>query len=127
MGYQVLKGRGISFIGDKKVKIKGSEAGFSLMKIEKTLALKQQTESRETVKIIKQEGFSKWQNTDTWKQFSEPQKHLSKKQEIVPQIELKKQLSELIDDLTKPENIPEQFIPGLLKKRRVKKRWRPSL
>jgi hypothetical protein len=41
LGYKVIKGRGISFIDDKKVKIKGSEVGFSLMKIEKILALKQ--------------------------------------------------------------------------------------
>jgi DNA-binding transcriptional MerR regulator len=127
MGYQVLKGRGISFIDDKKVKLKGSEVGFSLMKIEKILALKQQTESKETVKQIDQGGLLQGQNTGTWKQFPEPQKSLFKKQKTVPQIELKKQLSELIDALTKPENIPEQFIPGLLKKRRVKKRRRPNL
>lgn len=42
LGYKVLKGRGISFIDDKKVKIKGSELGFSLMKIEKILHQKQQ-------------------------------------------------------------------------------------
>jgi hypothetical protein len=41
LGYKVIKSRGISFIDDKKVKIKGSEVGFSLMKIEKILALKQ--------------------------------------------------------------------------------------
>ena len=29
LGYQVLKGRGISFIDDKKVKIKGRKVGFS--------------------------------------------------------------------------------------------------
>jgi hypothetical protein len=37
MGYQVIKGRGISFIDDKKVKIKGSDVGFSLATIEKLL------------------------------------------------------------------------------------------
>jgi Relaxase/Mobilisation nuclease domain len=127
LGYQVLKGRGISFIDDKKVKIKGSEVGFCLMKIEKILALKQQIESKESPKTIIQEGFLRGQNTCTWKQFSEPEKHLSKKYEIVPQTELKKQLAELINDLTKQENIPEQFIPGLLKKRRIKKRRRLNL
>jgi hypothetical protein len=38
LGYKVLKGRGISFIDEKKVKIKGSEIGFSLAKIEKILS-----------------------------------------------------------------------------------------
>ena len=50
MGYQVLKGRGIAFIDDKKVKTKGSEAGFSLMKIEKILALKQELAVKQLLK-----------------------------------------------------------------------------
>jgi hypothetical protein len=44
LGYTVLKGRGISFIDDKKVKIKGSEVGFSLSKIERILELRQKIE-----------------------------------------------------------------------------------
>lgn len=44
LGYTVLKGRGISFIDDKKVKIKGSEVGFSLSKIERVLELRQKIE-----------------------------------------------------------------------------------
>ena len=44
LGYAVLKGRGISFIDDKKVKIKGSEVGFSLSKIERVLELRQKIE-----------------------------------------------------------------------------------
>src|SRR4051812_47191401 len=40
-GYSVLRGRGISFIDDKKVKIKGSEVGFSFSKIERILELRQ--------------------------------------------------------------------------------------
>lgn len=44
LGYKVLKGRGISFIDDKKVKIKGSEVGFSLSKIERILELRQKVE-----------------------------------------------------------------------------------
>ena len=41
LGYQVLKGRGIAFIDDKKVRIKGSEVGFSLARIERAMELKQ--------------------------------------------------------------------------------------
>lgn len=41
LGYTVIKGRGISFIDDKKVKVKGSELGFSLSKIETYLQTKQ--------------------------------------------------------------------------------------
>ena len=41
LGYSVLKGRGISFIDDKKVKIKGSEVSVSLSTIERILELRQ--------------------------------------------------------------------------------------
>lgn len=41
LGYTVMKGRGISFIDDKKVKTKGSEVGCSLATLEKVFALKQ--------------------------------------------------------------------------------------
>jgi hypothetical protein len=50
LGYKVLKGRGISFIDDKKVKIKGSEVGFSWVKIEKILRQKQQLAIKNTRK-----------------------------------------------------------------------------
>ena len=36
--YQVIKGRGITFIDDKKVYVKGSEIGFSLQTIERIIA-----------------------------------------------------------------------------------------
>lgn len=40
LGYRVMKGRGIAFIDKKNVKIKGSEIGFSLAKIERVLTLR---------------------------------------------------------------------------------------
>lgn len=59
LGYQVLKGRGITFIDNKKVRIKGSEVGFSLTKIERALELKQKiaaipSEEKQRVHDIKQ-------------------------------------------------------------------------
>ena len=50
LGYQVQKGRGISFIDDKKVKIKGSEVGFSLIKIETILDLQRQLKIKKLLK-----------------------------------------------------------------------------
>ena len=41
-GYKIIKSRGISFIDKQEVKIKGSEVGFALQKIEKILALQEQ-------------------------------------------------------------------------------------
>jgi hypothetical protein len=127
LGYQVLKTRGISFIDDKKVKIKGSEVGFSLMRIEKILSLKKESESRETIKEFEQKVLQKQQGKDIRHQVSATPQLLFKKQETTPKMEFQKQITELIDNLIKPENIPEQFIPGLLKKRRIKKRRTTNL
>ncbi|GAA0548266.1 relaxase/mobilization nuclease domain-containing protein [Chitinophaga japonensis] len=41
LGYTVIKGRGISFVDDKKVKTKGSDIGYSLATLEKALILNQ--------------------------------------------------------------------------------------
>lgn len=38
-GYKVIKGKGISFVDDKKVKIMGSEVGYSLQKIESNIQI----------------------------------------------------------------------------------------
>jgi hypothetical protein len=38
-GYEIIKGRGILFIDKQAVKVKGSEVGYSLQKIEKILSL----------------------------------------------------------------------------------------
>ena len=127
LGYQVLKARGISFIDDKKVKIKGSEVGFSLMKIEKILALKKEIESKELVNEFQQEVLQKQQRKDTQQPLSANQKLSFKKQESVSKIVLQKQIPEFIYAIVKPENMAEQFIPGLLKKRRFKKRRKPNL
>jgi hypothetical protein len=45
-GYELIKGRGITFIDEKKVKIKGSEVGFPLSKIESFFNPKNQIERR---------------------------------------------------------------------------------
>ena len=127
LGYQVLKTRGISFIDDKKVKIKGSEVGFSLMKIEKILALKKEIESKELVNEFQQEVLQKQQRKETQQPLSANQKRSFKKQESVSKIVLQKQIAEFIYAIVKPENMAEQFIPGLLKKRRFKKRRKPNL
>lgn len=41
-GYEVIKGRGITFVDEKKVRVKGSDLGYPLAKIEKMLGLNQQ-------------------------------------------------------------------------------------
>lgn len=46
LGYELIKGRGIAFIDEKKVKIKGSEVGFPLSRIESFFDLKNQMERK---------------------------------------------------------------------------------
>jgi hypothetical protein len=132
LGYQVLKGRGISFIDDKKVKIKGSEAGFSLMKIEKILALKQELSIKETLKQNQPKLSPKQQYEYMRKPLSAGEKIIPERDtfndyETMPTIELQKQIAELITQVMKPEQIPEQLAPELLRKLKQKKRHRHHL
>lgn len=125
LGYQVLKARGISFIDDKKVKIKGSEVGFSLMKIEKILALKQNPAN-----IHKHENFQQTESQNEERDVGKispslPQQIVLKKQYQSPVIDLQKKVTDLIFTLIEPEKISDQLSPELLKKRRKKKRQRP--
>lgn len=47
-GYQVIKGRGISFVNDKNVKLKGSEVNYSLRTIERILEQQQISELKQS-------------------------------------------------------------------------------
>ena len=125
LGYRVLKARGISFIDDKKVKIKGSEVGFSLMKIEKILALKQNPVNIHKHENIQQEEFQKQERNTDKISPSLPQQIVLKKQNQSPVIDLQKKVTDLIFPLIESEKIADQLSPELLKKRRKKKRQRP--
>lgn len=132
LGYRVLKGRGISFTDDKKVKIKGSEVGFSFMKIEKILTLKQELPIIESLKQNHPGVSLKQQYENIRKPLSADEKMIPvhntfNDHEREPTIELQKQIAGLIDQVMKPEHIPEQLAPELLKKLKQKKRWRHHL
>ena len=132
LGYQVLKGRGIAFIDGKKVKIKGSEVGFSLMKIEKIFALKDELEIEQTVEKIKQGVQTQQQQESLKKPITATQKmihkhSLIKEQAQLPPIELQKQITGLIYQLIKSEHIPDHLAPEWLKKQKKKKRLRHHL
>jgi hypothetical protein len=127
LGYQVLKSRGISFIDNKKVKIKGSELGFSLMKIEKIFALKHEIETAKQIERNRKETEVQQQSKSMTKSFTTTERlmsksNFSKEQEQSPAIELQKQLNDLIYQIIKPEDIPDRLAPEWLKKKRQKKR-----
>ncbi|OQP47949.1 relaxase/mobilization nuclease domain-containing protein [Niastella populi] len=127
LGYQVLRGRGIAFIDDKKVKIKGSEVGYSLMTIEKILRQKQgqhlaQKQEQKDTASTKTGIAATGTNGAIQKS---PAKEIEKEKE--PSL-LEKQSGQLLYDLLKPETA---FDPAPLlqkkKKRKKKHKLRPGL
>jgi hypothetical protein len=119
LGYRIIKGRGISFIDDKKVKVKGSEVGFSLSKIEKVLELKKQLQNE-------QSGIGKTQNNKMQSYnlgIPDHQQKADDQEKITGNIE--KQISMLLTDLTRVE-YGLDGIPSELKRKRKKKYRRKS-
>ena len=135
LGYQIIKGRGITYIDDKKVKVKGSDLGYSLMTIEKML---QQNQTQE----LKQENISKVQEQEVKKISANQQiiatnarlrRRITEKQHLSsleksPLEELQKGIGGIISELFNPryhEN--DEINPELLKEaHRKKKRKKPK-
>lgn len=115
LGYQVLKGRGISFIDEKKVKIKGSEVGYSLMTIERMLGQKQ------IQKPLSRGALEEKQSTGTsqpgYSSQKPAEKIREKEMELPP---LGKRQFQVLETLLKPEHVEEPN-PFLLKKKKRKK------
>ena len=124
VGYKVLKGRGISFIDDKKVKIKGSEVGFSLAKIEKILDQKQQPVIKNAVeeKNGNKDSQSISNSFNIEKQNEEKQNYNSGRTEE----EVVKEILGFTGLLMNSEYEPDYIDPELLR-RLQKKKKRPSL
>ncbi len=55
-GYEIIKGRGISFIDKQAVKVKGSEVDYSIQKIEKILALQHQLQKVREDKLLQEQS-----------------------------------------------------------------------
>lgn len=108
-GYEIIKGRGISFADEKKVTFKGSQVNYSLQTIERILA-QQRTiqDNRQAPKL-------------SLKQENEGAK-------VVPLIDQKSReyiLSKLVEDVMRPTETKDQVNQNLLpKKKKKKKRYR---
>ena len=113
-GYKVIKSRGISFIDDKKVKIKGSEVGYSLQKIEQRLKFQHRLKTDK--EFFKQVIERKPLRSSTEAVSSLPIKNES----TLITAQLKQSISETADTLLKPEHTPEQINPKLLVKKKKK-------
>ena len=117
-GYKVIKGRGISFIDDKKVNIKGSEAGYSLQKIEQRLEFQHRMK-------YDREFFKQVNERKPARSSTEMENNPSVKTEnIFNAQELEQSLSETVDSLLMPEQTLEQIEPKLLMKKKERKKKR---
>ena len=109
LGYQVNKARGIAFTDPQKVRIKGSEVGYSLSKIEKILSL----QPEQKIVVMKQDQLNEVKsNSDQQQQQIIPGKNLDKN----------RNLKEGTEALLNPTPQQENINPALLKKKRQKKR-----
>lgn len=109
--YQVLKARGIVFIDPQKVRVKGSEVGFSLSKIQKILTL-QPEQKRD---IFRQQTIAESQTNQAHKASIITQKPHFKKQK-------EEQQTATVDYLLKAPAYQENINPALIKRKRKKKR-----
>ena len=122
LGYQILKVRGISFTDQKQVKIKGSEVGFSLAKIEKIFALKQEQEKQQTT-MPKLDIAQQLSQKETYQNYlfeKQQQQSISLLQATGKSLE--KEINSLIDGLMKPEQELDQQMPSLLMKKKKDKK-----
>jgi Relaxase/Mobilisation nuclease domain len=118
LGYKISKGRGISFVDDKKVKFKGSEVGFSLAKIEKILSLQQQLQTKRTSRK------DEYSNDNAINNFKSAQsQHFNNKVTSFEAVE--KQISGLIGQLMNPEYTSDYRDPQLINQ--PKKKRRPGM
>ncbi|OMP74964.1 relaxase/mobilization nuclease domain-containing protein [[Flexibacter] sp. ATCC 35208] len=131
LGYKVIKGRGISFVDDKKVKIKGSEVGFSLATIEKVLHLKSQLKIKQAEEKAKQPEYQQHRVRHS---FTPTQRMLqtvsqTKEWDKSPVAQIQKEISNLLYQILKPEQSFDYINPELLKeaKRKKKKKFKMSL
>lgn len=122
-GYEVIRARGIRFIDSRKVKVKGSELGFSLQKIDKILSmdrlhrnlLLEQLEKRNKEAGVKIIGISKKMN-------NHPEKNQSKDMNKTGSSTTLQQAATILGDAGR--QCPNSINLNLKKKRRKKIRKR---
>jgi hypothetical protein len=113
--YQVIKGRGIAFIDDKKVYVKGSEVGYSLQTIERILEQNKLKLNRQHTPRQKQQKSKSFSDVQSLKQNNEFNSSYPSKE-----------LSNVLDNLIKPEEDNAQLPYELTHTKKKKKGLRPN-
>lgn len=111
-GYQITKGRGISFTDEKKVKVKGSELNYSLKTIERTI------EKQNAIQSIL------FRENNAAGSLSKPDYELFNMSPSSDSALEKDVLSKIVDVVMKPELNQEGLNKQFLQKKRKKKRLR---
>ncbi|WP_116789171.1 relaxase/mobilization nuclease domain-containing protein [Flavobacterium psychrotrophum] len=119
LGYKILKGRGISFVDDKKVKFKGSEVGFSLTKIERILSLQQQLDAKRASQKNERLDDSATRTNNFKSAKSQQFNHETSFESV------EKQITGLLGQLLTPEYTSDYRDPELI--RQPKKKRKPGM
>jgi len=124
-GYDVIRARGIRFIDDKKVKIKGSEVGFALQRIEKllsmdsllrTVLLNRVEEKRKEAGIVASAAGRKME----WGKGKDHSKEMHQSKDLVTM----QQAARILADVSRQA---QNSMDPILKKRQRKKKRYPGI
>jgi hypothetical protein len=127
-GYQIIKARGISFLDKQKVKVKGSEVGYSLQTIENLLMLKPELRNRMIEENkARQSEVSSINRPAANEKLSESSQPIliAKEPKKTETLEQRKQTQNALEILLRPERQHEKIDPHLLRKK--KQRQSPHL
>jgi hypothetical protein len=113
--YEVIKARGIAFIDDKKVYVKGSEVGYCLQTIERILEQNKLNLNRQNILHQKQHINKPFNHLQSFKQKDELSNNYPSKQ-----------LFKVADELIKPEENNTQLPRELIHAKKKKKGLRPN-
>ena len=137
LGYKIIKGRGITFIDEKKVMVKGSELGYSLMTIEKTLQLKQERNLKQDgIKpLMKLTGeLAMRKQPQLHQKLSNPDQKRTAEQHKTPESiagaigdQIQKGMADVLHELTKAEHDGASVNPELLNQANLKKKKKHRL
>lgn len=129
-GYQLIKGRGIAFMDDKGVRLKGSEMGYSLKRIEQIFEQKQDLQLEQQfrqLEALKKEQSHQHKQSDSNKHGLLPKKSsLDKGENTLSEVaKLEQHLERTLDLLLKPEfensNMPYELLKEYWQQQRKKK------
>ena len=118
-GCHIIRGRGISFVDDKKVKVKGSELNYSLQTIERIL------EKQRTPRLSQPSGMQAISKKSAGGQESNREPEMKPTSEALSE-KLQIGLTAIVEQVLKPEETNEQSANELLQQHKRKKKLRRS-